>query len=289
MVGAMQVRVHTGAQAFLDAGQDYLRSDPYSASVLAVVAERVASGTEAAADDHLWLTVEEAGHVVGMAMHTPPWKLFVSRMPHAAAVLLAHTVAEAGRRPRGVTGAVRSTAAFAEAWASCTGSPSSVVTAMRMYRLERLLPPTGVPGQAAQARREEAETVARWVADFHAEAQPQAPVQNWLPLVEGRIAAGEVHVWHDGAAPVAMAAVSAPAAGVARVGPVYTPPGSRRRGYGAAVTAVATAAALDGGAQHVALYTDLANPTSNSIYQAIGYRPHHDAEERVFEPADRQE
>jgi len=49
------------------------------------------------------------------------------------------------------------------------------------------------------------------------------------------------------------------------------------------VTAEATAAALAGGAGHVALYTDLANPTSNSIYQAIGYRPDHDAEERSFQ------
>lgn len=48
------------------------------------------------------------------------------------------------------------------------------------------------------------------------------------------------------------------------------------------MTAEATAAAVRAGAAHVVLYTDLANPTSNSIYQAIGYRPDHDAEERTF-------
>lgn len=79
-----------------------------------------------------------------------------------------------------------------------------------------------------------------------------------------------------------MAAVTAPANGVARVGPVYTPPAHRRRGHGSAVTAAATAAAISEGAEDVVLYTDLANPTSNAIYQAIGYRPDHDAEERAF-------
>jgi hypothetical protein len=78
-------------------------------------------------------------------------------------------------------------------------------------------------------------------------------------LAARRVTAGEIHLWHDGGAPVALAAVSA------------------------AVTAEATAAALTGGAEHVTLYTDLANPTSNSIYQAIGYRPDHDAEERTFQ------
>lgn len=62
-------------------------------------------------------------------------------------------------------------------------------------------------------------------------------------------------------------------AGVTRVGPVYTPPEGRRNGYGTAVTAACTAGALQAGAEHVVLFTDLANPISNSIYQQIGYRP----------------
>lgn len=127
------------------------------------------------------------------------------------------------------------------------------------------------------------ELVADWLAAFHDEATPHAPVEDWRAFTARRIAAGQVHLWHDADAPVALAAVSARAAGVARVGPVYTPPGERRRGYGAAVTAAANAAALRGGAEHVALYTDLAYPTSNSLYQAIGYRPDHDAEERSFQ------
>jgi predicted GNAT family acetyltransferase len=204
-------------------------------------------------------------------------------MPVEAAVALADALADVGRTLPGVNGAASSTAAFAVAWAARTGQASTVVRAMRMYQLSELVRPSGVPGGAALAAAPaDIALVAGWLAAFHDEAQANGPVEDWHGLAERRAVAGEVHLWHEGGAPVALAAVSA-AAGVARVGPVYTPPRQRRRGYGAAVTAEATAAALAGGAKQVALYTDLANPTSNSIYQAIGYRPDHDAEERSFQ------
>jgi predicted GNAT family acetyltransferase len=57
-----------------------------------------------------------------------------------------------------------------------------------------------------------------------------------------------------------------------RIGPVYTPPGFRGRGYASVLTAEASRRAREAGAEEVLLYTDLANPTSNSIYQRIGYR-----------------
>ena len=64
--------------------------------------------------------------------------------------------------------------------------------------------------------------------------------------------------------------------------PVYTPPEHRGTGYGSAVTAAVSQHALDAGARDVILFTDLANPTSNSIYQKIGYRPVYDSTELEF-------
>ncbi|MGW0659232.1 GNAT family N-acetyltransferase [Streptodolium elevatio] len=70
----------------------------------------------------------------------------------------------------------------------------------------------------------------------------------------------------------------------AHIGPVYTPPEHRGRGYGAAVTAARTEAALAAGADEVLLFTDLANPTSNSIYRKIGYEPVEDRVILTFDP-----
>jgi predicted GNAT family acetyltransferase len=72
---------------------------------------------------------------------------------------------------------------------------------------------------------------------------------------------------------------------MARVGPVYTPPALRRRGYAGAATAAASQAALDAGARVVVLYTDLANPTSNALYQRLGHRPVEDRVVMSFAPA----
>ncbi len=281
----MRARFHETAEGFLGVAEGCLLSDPLSTNVIAVLAGRIATGAQPRSDDHLWATVEDDnGRVLGVAMHTPPHALFVSRMPTESAAVLAGALADAGHALPGVNGAVSATAPFADAWVARTGQASTIITAMRMYRLDELARPCGVPGRAASAAGPaDIALVSGWLSAFHDEAQPHTPAEEWHVSAERRVAASEVHLWHDGGTPVALAAVSASAAGVARVGPVYTPPGQRRRGYGAAVTAEATAAALAGGAEHVVLYTDLANPTSNAIYQAIGFRPDHDAEERTFQ------
>ena len=280
----MRVHVYDRATQFLPIAEPLLQADPLSTNVIAVVANRIAASYEPGSSHHWWATVEDdAGRLVGVAMHTPPHHVFVSRMPGEAAASLAHVLADDGRYVPGVNGAIGSTGAFAETWRGRTGHDSEVVTAMRVYQLGELAPPRGVPGQSVVAKTEpEIDLIAEWLAAFHDEARPHEPAGDWHALAERRVGAGELQLWRDDDIFVALAGVSAPTLGVARVGPVYTPPHYRRRGYGAAVTAKVTGAALNAGAQHVILYTDLANPISNSIYQAIGYRPDHDAEERAF-------
>jgi predicted GNAT family acetyltransferase len=151
-----------------------------------------------------------------------------------------------------------------------------------MYRLGQLRHPTGVPGRARLAGSDDVGIVTEWLVAFQAEAQRQGQSQDAASIADRRTQAGEVTLWAQAEKPVSMAACSRPAHGVARVGPVYTPPAHRRHGFGAAVTAAATARALESGATYVVLYTDLANPTSNSVYQSIGYLADHDAVERRF-------
>jgi predicted GNAT family acetyltransferase len=280
----MRVSMYSDPEEFLVRAEDFLEADPFSPSVIATVTTRIASGSLANTSNNVWFTVEEDGsRVVGLAMHTPPHNIFLSRMPEHAALALAREVDQSGRNAPGVNGAIGSTRAFARAWEQTTGHPSVVVRETRMYRLNELHMPRAV-GQADRAEpSQELGLVTEWLAAFHDEAQPHAPADDWMAMAQRRMDAGELHLWRVDRIPVAVAGVSRAVVGVARVGPVYTPQTSRGNGYGSSVTAAATSAALTQGAQHVVLYADLANPISNSIYQNIGYQPDHDAEERVFE------
>jgi predicted GNAT family acetyltransferase len=80
-------------------------------------------------------------------------------------------------------------------------------------------------------------------------------------------------LWDVDNRPVSMAMLRAPAFGVSRIGPVFTPRDRRGRGYGSAVTAAAANLAHRSGTADVVLFADLANPTSNAIYQRIGFAP----------------
>ncbi len=146
--------------------------------------------------------------------------------------------------------------------------------AERLYRLDALNPPAPVSGGPRLARRGDIAVVAEWVGPFTIETHGGLPddfdAGQWAEIA---VRTSRTWLWEDPAGvPVSMAARRPPAAGVSRIGPVYTPPAHRGHGYGSAATAWAARDILDQGAVPV-LYADQANPTSNHIYRALGFRP----------------
>lgn len=97
-----------------------------------------------------------------------------------------------------------------------------------------------------------------------------------------RLGQGSQRVWDD-RGPVSTLALAPEVAGMVRIGPVYTPPEQRRRGYAGNAVAAAAREALAGGASRCMLATDLANPTSNRVYASVGFRAFADWEEHVLE------
>ena len=86
------------------------------------------------------------------------------------------------------------------------------------------------------------------------------------------IGAGRLHFWTaDGDRPVSMVGHTRTVAGVTRIGPVWTPPEHRRRGYAAAATAEVAGRLRAHG--EVVLFADRANPTATGVYERIGFRP----------------
>jgi GNAT superfamily N-acetyltransferase len=227
----------------------------------------------------------EGGIVSGAISITPFWPLLLSVTPEDSIPELARELRAWGVPLTEVHGTITTAPAFASAWIEGQPLGADETLRQRLYRLGELAVPVGTPGRSRIAAEDDVELVARWSEDFTLDAG--GPAQNQTAIARRFVENRTLCLWEiDASEVVAMAGWRLPAAGVSRVGPVYTPPEHRRHGYGAAVTAACTQAALDGGAQSVVLFTDLANPVSNSIYQAIGYQRVSDRVIMRFVPID---
>ncbi|MFJ9697464.1 GNAT family N-acetyltransferase [Kitasatospora sp. NPDC101183] len=256
----------------------FLATRPAENTVLLTLAHRLAvSGLDVYGEPPVfgWWRPEEGGPVEGAFLQTPPFAPRLSAMSEEAAAALAVELAAAGpgfTELTGVGGGAAAVRAFADAWAGATGATWSVRAEERLYRLGRLTDPARpAAGRHRLAGPADRELAIRWYGEFLAEVD--VPPMDVPKAVDDRIADGGLHLWEDGGVPVALVGASPVLAGMSRIGPVYTPADRRGRGYASAATAAASAYVLTQGAAEVLLYTDLANPTSNSVYRQIGYRP----------------
>ena len=224
-------------------------------------------------------TAETANAQPGWAfMHTPPFPLVLSGVPGDIAAGLA--TALAGRPLRGVNAYPEAAGRFAATWGAAAHCQIAVHNRQRLYRLAELAWPDPAPeGEPRGATEADVPLVAEWFAAFARETHDLGGQHDQASVVRDRLSHGGVMLWVTGGVPVSVAAASRQVAGMIRVGPVYTPPELRGHGYASAVTAALSRQAMVAGAEEVVLYTDLANPVSNSIYQRIGYQP---VEDRVL-------
>jgi ribosomal protein S18 acetylase RimI-like enzyme len=223
--------------------------------------------------------------VAGAFMHTPGLPVVLTAMSRDAASALAAVLVAAGRRVPGVNAEPQAAEAFAAAWRWRTGESAAVHLRTRLFRLGALSPPDPAPrGTARVAGPRDRDLLIEWSAAFTAEIG-DPPGQDHAAAVDDKLSHGGIMIWSVAGAPASIAAVTRVVTRTARVSSVYTPPALRGRGYAGAATAAATQAALEAGAAEVVLYTDLANPTSNALYQRLGYRPVEDRLVLSFAPA----
>ncbi len=183
----------------------------------------------------------------------------------------------------GAHGEVDVAAAFARRWEEATGRAATFERRMRIYRLDEVAPPRGVPGAMRPARDDDVELLAEWFDRFHAEAVLGEPRSDPRATAKRFMASGKLAVWdHDGS--VSMAGRSWGSVHSASVSAAYTPVEHRGHGDASACVAGLSQQLLDRECAFCALYTDLANATSNRIYQRIGYRAVADAVSYRLDP-----
>jgi uncharacterized protein len=282
----VKVRHHSDPADFLTAAGPLLLEDEARHNLILGLAGTLRDRPGYYSEFRLWV-VERNGDLVAAALRTPPHNLVLARPAHPEALdALAEDLAAEGVDLPGVVAAVPEVDQFAAAWERRRGATRRQRRAQRIYRLDTLRPVENVPGRARVATGEDRQLLVDWLEAFTEEAlgEDPGPAGDTERIVDGRLA-GEgsgLLLWVDGE-PVSMAGWGGPTPSGMRIGPVYTPPDRRGRGYGSAVTAALTAEQLAAGRRFCFLYTDLANPTSNKIYVDIGYEPVCDSVDYAFE------
>ncbi|OLF06748.1 hypothetical protein BU204_36165 [Actinophytocola xanthii] len=276
----MDVQTYEDPAEFRAAVGDFYLADPVRHTLAVTVLDRYLDDPSI---DPVMFTVHHQGALCGVGLRTPPWPLIVSGLPPSTARAAVELLADLDPDLPGVNGPRELAEVFAVEWAALTGAGLREVMAGRLYALGELRPPA-VSGAERVAIEADVELLTRWRSEFTSEALGhEHVVRHAEEILRGALRRGEgVVLWEDAGEPVAWATASVPTGAMSRIGPVFTPPDLRNRGYGSAVTAAAARWAGAAGAEHVLLFTDLANPTSNSIYQKIGFRPVFDTTEIEF-------
>jgi uncharacterized protein len=281
----VQLERHADATSFLERAGDFLLAREAEHNLILGLSGRLRTEPRLYGADPYFAVALDGQRVVGAAIRTPPHNLILSEIDDEAALdpLAGDAQAVFGSLP-GVIGPKEPVARFARLWEELTGAAPSIGIQQRVYRASKAVVPEGVPGSMRPYEDGDRGLVIAWMDAFVEEAMPEAPPEDsesWLERNRSNPDGG-IELWVDGGAPVSFASYGGLTPNGIRVGPVYTPPELRRRGYATALVAEVTQMLLDRGRKFCFLFTDLANPTSNSIYQRIGYEPVSDADQWVF-------
>jgi predicted GNAT family acetyltransferase len=279
-----EISITTDAEAFAAGAARFLGAE-LEREQLARILEGVLRGRYAGRPNYFATVLDDHGELVAAALRTPPHGLTCTQLPDPA---LAPELVDLwlARDPDVVgVGAQPETArAIAAAWARRTGGESHLHVSMAMHAASAIEdPPRPVAGRLRLAAPADRARLVRWWRAFYAEAEPLHP-DDAEQAVAARFEDRALHVWEDRGEVVSLIGARLTGSGYGWIGPVYTPPELRRRGYAGAGVAAASRRLLGAGASRCMLFTDLDNPTSNKIYREVGYRRFADWEDYRFTP-----
>jgi predicted GNAT family acetyltransferase len=234
----------------------------------------------------------EGARTQAIALCTPPWPVIISYQDpppaeHILRAMLLDMQESLQEDFTGLSGNKEFVSRLTSQWEKDTGRKAFLKMAMRIYKLEEVIPVRGVPGKMRPVQETDQKLVQDWYTDFSRAAGNEDPDPEYVQKqVKAYLTAEPIQrglmIWEVNGSPVSMAGYAGPTPNGIRIGAVYTPPDLRNNGYASAVTAGLSQYLLEQGKDFCFLFTDLLNLTSNKIYQQIGYRPVCDVDRHLF-------
>ena len=279
----MEVVRPATASAFLKLAGPLLERDEARNQLPLAVAGTVAEYPEAYDEARFWVALD-GGEPVAAALHTMPYGgLLADPLSEAALSAVLAAVAEDDPDVAGLVGMVPHIETAARTLAAATGRRPERMLSQGVFALREVRTVPRAPGASRPADDGDRDLLRGWLADFATESLPDPGreidrIERTLDVRLHSYDAG-FWLWEVDGEPVSMSGFGGRTPSGIRIGPVYTPPERRRHGYATTLVADQSAWLLERGRRWCFLYTDLENPTSNRIYEVIGY-------ERVGDSAD---
>jgi predicted GNAT family acetyltransferase len=284
----MLVRRFDDPVAFQEAATPFLLRDEARHSLLLGISSTLIEKPQLYELFDLWI-VEDGGEILGAALRTPPFNLVLARPANDTALeALVDRLLDEGQDLPGVVASLPELDGFVGMWTTNRDADARLVLRQGVYELREVLPLPASPGAARPATLADRDLVVAWTRAFAAESLPHEDMADrQTRLIETKLVSTEASglwLWEDDGAPVSMSGYGGSTPNGIRIGPVYTPPDLRGRGYATGLVAEQTRWLLGSGRRLCFLYTDLDNPTSNALYRRIGYRMVAESGEVRFDP-----
>lgn len=288
----IEIRSHTQAKQFLSLSGAYLEANESENNWTLSLADRLADDPDAyGPESPLLLSIFADGRVVGAAVMIPRQKIIVSKietaeprdvLPHLVRYLR-HAEVEIPE----VLGPAVEAEAFSTSWIQdLPGVAANVAMRMRAFEARAVTAQPLSPGTLRRAGIVDLPRMAHWHSAYSAEIfGTSGGFEDAERTAARAINAEALYIWDDGG-PVSIAKTDRPTKNGIAIHTVYTPPAHRRKGYATSCVSVLTKKMLAEGYSFCCLYTDVSNPTTNSIYRKIGYLPIGDALSYAFVPSD---
>jgi len=221
-----------------------------------------------------------------IAIRTPPFNQLLSYTDDLGSIdVLVDSLIEENMDLPGVLGTKEGAEEFTRLWCKGKKIKANLIAYERIYKLIEVAEETLGDRKLINADNSFQELILKWGREFILEALPESEVKlrdDWNPSLIRSIDEKRIFLLLDNGSPLSMARRAGKTPNGITVNLVYTPPSLRRKGYATECVAKLSKLLLDEGNKFCFLFTDLLNPTSNSIYQKIGYRPIIDVDQYEF-------
>ncbi len=279
----MQVKFYSDVEKFAVLVQKFLLSHEAENNLLIGILNALKKdiNTYSKTEKPILIIVEKEDSIQLVSIRTPPYNQLISYTDNLESIdSLVDKLGEVNEELPGVLGFKAGVLKFAQNWSQIKSVDYSLDQHERIYRLEKVNPSTLGNRQVTKATSDDKDTILEMMKNFILEALPDSLPQKSKPEIEASQRRMEkalennlVYVLKENNEVVSMAKKAQATPNGQIINAVYTYPDKRRRGYATEVVARVSQSILDSGKKYCFLFTDLANPTSNKIYQTIGYRP----------------